>query len=115
VTVKECDVHPQNPPKFDKIEDMAMLTFLHEPAVLFNLKERYSAWMIYVSRQENLCFSLNTFSCFKSRKHRIFIHLLCLRSPPDVLGAVLCDDQPLQAAAGLQPEGGGGLQREEEE
>uniref|UniRef100_A0A8C9Y272 Myosin-7 n=1 Tax=Sander lucioperca TaxID=283035 RepID=A0A8C9Y272_SANLU len=37
----------QNPPKFDKIEDMAMLTFLHEPAVLFNLKERYAAWMIY--------------------------------------------------------------------
>ncbi|XP_070701646.1 myosin-7 [Pempheris klunzingeri] len=46
-TVKECDVHPQNPPKFDKIEDMAMFTFLHEPAVLFNLKERYAAWMIY--------------------------------------------------------------------
>uniref|UniRef100_A0A4W5LM67 Myosin-7B n=1 Tax=Hucho hucho TaxID=62062 RepID=A0A4W5LM67_9TELE len=36
-----------NPPKFDKIEDMAMFTFLHEPAVLFNLKERYAAWMIY--------------------------------------------------------------------
>lgn len=49
VTVKEADVHPQNPPKFDKIEDMAMLTFLHEPAVLYNLKERYAAWMIYVS------------------------------------------------------------------
>ncbi|KAM6976546.1 myosin-7-like [Aplochiton taeniatus] len=47
VTVKEIDVHPQNPPKFDKIEDMAMFTFLHEPAVLFNLKERYAAWMIY--------------------------------------------------------------------
>ncbi|KAL2085417.1 hypothetical protein ACEWY4_018737 [Coilia grayii] len=44
---KEADVHPQNPPKFDKIEDMAMFTFLHEPAVLFNLKERYAAWMIY--------------------------------------------------------------------
>lgn len=28
---------------------MAMFTFLHEPAVLFNLKERYAAWMIYVS------------------------------------------------------------------
>ncbi|NXA16418.1 MYH6 protein, partial [Sapayoa aenigma] len=42
-----ADVHQQNPPKFDKIEDMAMLTFLHEPAVLFNLKERYAAWMIY--------------------------------------------------------------------
>lgn len=38
-----------NPPKFDKIEDMALLTHLHEPAVLFNLKERYAAWMIYVT------------------------------------------------------------------
>uniref|UniRef100_A0AAX7UN55 Myosin heavy chain 6 n=1 Tax=Astatotilapia calliptera TaxID=8154 RepID=A0AAX7UN55_ASTCA len=47
VTHKEADIHPQNPPKFDKIEDMAMFTFLHEPAVLFNLKERYAAWMIY--------------------------------------------------------------------
>ncbi|CAL8392170.1 unnamed protein product [Gadus morhua 'NCC'] len=47
VTVPESDVHPQNPPKYDKIEDMAMFTFLHEPAVLFNLKERYAAWMIY--------------------------------------------------------------------
>ncbi|KAM4556890.1 myosin-7-like isoform 2-T2 [Fundulus diaphanus] len=47
ITVKETDVLQQNPPKFDKIEDMAMLTFLHEPAVLFNLKERYAAWMIY--------------------------------------------------------------------
>ncbi len=53
VTVKESDVLQQNPPKFDKIEDMAMLTFLHEPAVLFNLKERYAAWMIYVSIQES--------------------------------------------------------------
>jgi len=51
VTVKDTDILQQNPPKFDKIEDMAMLTFLHEPAVLFNLKERYAAWMIYVSRQ----------------------------------------------------------------
>jgi myosin heavy subunit len=49
VTVKEDQVMQQNPPKFDKIEDMAMLTFLHEPAVLYNLKERYASWMIYVS------------------------------------------------------------------
>eukprot|EP00064_Thunnus_orientalis_P018476 superscaffoldBa00004273_g18575 len=47
VVVKESLILQQNPPKFDKIEDMAMLTFLHEPAVLFNLKERYAAWMIY--------------------------------------------------------------------
>ena len=60
MTVKECDVHPQNPPKFDKIEDMAMFTFLHEPAVLFNLKERYAAWMIYVSLS-SLLFYLVTY------------------------------------------------------
>nr|DBA27448.1 TPA: hypothetical protein GDO54_007939 [Pyxicephalus adspersus] len=47
VTVKEDDVYPRNPPKFDKIEDMALLTHLNEPSVLFNLKERYAAWMIY--------------------------------------------------------------------
>ncbi|XP_073349873.1 myosin heavy chain, skeletal muscle, adult-like isoform X1 [Pagrus major] len=47
VSVHLDDVRPMNPPKFDKIEDMALLTHLHEPAVLFNLKERYAAWMIY--------------------------------------------------------------------
>eukprot|EP00061_Rhincodon_typus_P018438 g47607.t1 len=47
VTVKEDQVFAMNPPKFDKIEDMAMLTHLNEASVLFNLKDRYSAWMIY--------------------------------------------------------------------
>ncbi|XP_055509683.1 myosin-4-like [Leucoraja erinacea] len=47
VTVKDDDVLPMNPPKYDKIEDMAMMTHLNEATVLFNLKERYSAWMIY--------------------------------------------------------------------
>ncbi|XP_067294809.1 myosin-1-like [Pseudorasbora parva] len=46
-TVKEDDVHPMNPPKFDKIEDMAMMTHLNEASVLYNLKEHYAAWMIY--------------------------------------------------------------------
>ncbi|KAI1882424.1 hypothetical protein AGOR_G00250560 [Albula goreensis] len=46
-TVKEDDVTPMNPPKFDKIEDMAMMTHLNEASVLYNLKERYAAWMIY--------------------------------------------------------------------
>ncbi|XP_024128670.1 myosin heavy chain, fast skeletal muscle [Oryzias melastigma] len=47
LTVKEDDIHPMNPPKFDKIEDMAMMTHLNEPAVLYNLKERFASWMIY--------------------------------------------------------------------
>uniref|UniRef100_A0A8C2UBI3 Myosin heavy chain, skeletal muscle, adult-like n=1 Tax=Coturnix japonica TaxID=93934 RepID=A0A8C2UBI3_COTJA len=45
--VRKKQVYSMNPPKYDKIEDMAMMTHLHEPAVLYNLKERYAAWMIY--------------------------------------------------------------------
>uniref|UniRef100_A0AAY5K823 Myosin motor domain-containing protein n=1 Tax=Esox lucius TaxID=8010 RepID=A0AAY5K823_ESOLU len=45
--VKEADVFQMNPPKYDKIEDMAMMTYLNEATVLYNLKERYAAWMIY--------------------------------------------------------------------
>merc|ERR1712127_670083 len=36
-----------NPPKYSKCEDMADLTFLNEASVLFNLKDRYSIFMIY--------------------------------------------------------------------
>ncbi|KAM6965517.1 myosin heavy chain, fast skeletal muscle-like isoform 1-T1 [Aplochiton taeniatus] len=46
-TFKDDDVFQMNPPKFDKIEDMAMMTYLNEATVLYNLKERYAAWMIY--------------------------------------------------------------------
>ncbi|XP_060890208.1 myosin-7B-like [Labrus mixtus] len=45
--VKEEDLQPMNPPKFDMMEDMAMLTNLNEASVLFNLKRRYNMWMIY--------------------------------------------------------------------
>uniref|UniRef100_A0A3Q3FVJ3 Myosin, heavy chain 7B, cardiac muscle, beta a n=1 Tax=Labrus bergylta TaxID=56723 RepID=A0A3Q3FVJ3_9LABR len=47
LTVKDGDIQQMNPPKFDMIEDMAMLTHLNEASVLFNLRKRYSAWMIY--------------------------------------------------------------------
>ncbi|XP_041073151.1 myosin-2-like [Carcharodon carcharias] len=47
ISVKPNDIFPRNPPKFDKIEDMAMMTHLNEACVLYNLKERYAAWMIY--------------------------------------------------------------------
>lgn len=49
LVVKEDDIQQTNPPKFDMIEDMAMLTNLNEASVLFNLTRRYSMWMIYVS------------------------------------------------------------------
>lgn len=54
-----------NPPKFDKIEDMALLTHLHEPAVLFNLKERYAAWMIYVTTKDEHTKKINYLSSSK--------------------------------------------------
>ncbi|XP_029434330.1 myosin-15 [Rhinatrema bivittatum] len=47
VTVKEGDIQQMNPPKFDMIEDMAMLTHLNEASVLHNLRKRYANWMIY--------------------------------------------------------------------
>ena len=48
--MKEDDIQQMNPPKFDMMEDMAMLTHLNEASVLFNLRRRYAAWMIYVSK-----------------------------------------------------------------
>ena len=38
-----------NPPKFEKIEDMAGLTYLNEASVLHNLRQRYFSSLIYVS------------------------------------------------------------------
>jgi myosin heavy subunit len=37
-----------NPPKFDKIEDMAELSHLNEATVLHNLRDRYYSNLIYV-------------------------------------------------------------------
>jgi myosin heavy subunit len=40
-----CD--QMNPPKYEKCSDMASLTYLNEASVLYNLKERYEAGLIY--------------------------------------------------------------------
>lgn len=39
-----------NPPKYEKGEDMSNLTYLNDASVLYNLKERYYAELIYVSK-----------------------------------------------------------------
>ncbi len=49
VVVAKDDIQKMNPPKFNKVEDMAELTCLNEASVLFNLKERYYSGLIYVS------------------------------------------------------------------
>lgn len=38
-----------NPPKYEKLEDMADLTYLNDASVLNNLRQRYLSWLIYVS------------------------------------------------------------------
>ena len=48
-TVLKDDIQRMNPPKFDKVEDMADLTCLNEASVLHNLKDRYYSGLIYVS------------------------------------------------------------------
>ena len=47
--VAKDDVQKMNPPKFDKVEDMAELSFLNEASVLYNLTSRYYSGLIYVS------------------------------------------------------------------
>ncbi|XP_014674462.1 PREDICTED: myosin-4-like [Priapulus caudatus] len=45
--LKEAQVQQMNPPKYEKVEDMAHLTYLNDASVLHNLRQRYHAWMIY--------------------------------------------------------------------
>ena len=48
VTVKIEDVQQMNPPKYEKCDDMADLTYLNDATVLHNLRERFKSWYIYV-------------------------------------------------------------------
>ncbi|XP_052834540.1 myosin heavy chain, non-muscle isoform X3 [Octopus bimaculoides] len=46
-TFHRDDIQKANPPKFNKVEDMAELTCLNEASVLHNLKDRYYSGLIY--------------------------------------------------------------------
>jgi hypothetical protein len=48
-TLKKDLICQVNPPKFEKVEDMADLTYLNEASVLHNLRQRYYCKLIYVS------------------------------------------------------------------
>ncbi|KAG4076752.1 hypothetical protein HA402_002039 [Bradysia odoriphaga] len=47
VKIFRDDIQKMNPPKFDKVEDMAELTCLNEASVLHNIKDRYYSGLIY--------------------------------------------------------------------
>ena len=57
------EVQRMNPPKFDKVEDMAELTCLNEASVLHNLRERYFSGLIYVRHPRPTHCSLLTPHC----------------------------------------------------
>ena len=62
-----------NPPKFEKVEDIADLTFLNEAAVLHNLKQRYYSKLIYVSffySRQFINFRMFFFSTLSSTKNK---------------------------------------------
>ncbi|PIO76294.1 myosin head [Teladorsagia circumcincta] len=46
-TVRKDALQEMNPPKFEKTEDMSNLTFLNDASVLYNLRARYAAMLIY--------------------------------------------------------------------
>uniref|UniRef100_A0A1W7RA59 Myosin heavy chain, muscle n=1 Tax=Hadrurus spadix TaxID=141984 RepID=A0A1W7RA59_9SCOR len=46
-TVKKDLLQQVNPPKYEKCEDMSNLTYLNDASVLYNLRERYVAKLIY--------------------------------------------------------------------
>lgn len=54
---EKCD--QMNPPKYEKCSDMASLTYLNEASVLYNLKARYVAGLIYVSSHTFQCYSVS--------------------------------------------------------
>merc|ERR550539_1038162 len=46
-TFKSSEIGQVNPPKFEKCEDMANLTFLNDASVFWNLKVRFTSKLIY--------------------------------------------------------------------
>ncbi|KAJ2387420.1 class II myosin, partial [Coemansia sp. RSA 2559] len=47
ISVSLTETEKVNPPKFEKVEDMADLGYLNEASVVHNLKQRYASNMIY--------------------------------------------------------------------
>ncbi|KAJ8937269.1 hypothetical protein NQ318_005667 [Aromia moschata] len=62
-TLKKENIHQVNPPKYEKVEDMADLTYLNDAAVLHNLKQRYYAKLIY-TYSGLFCVAINPYKRF---------------------------------------------------
>ncbi|XP_069988199.1 myosin heavy chain, muscle-like [Penaeus vannamei] len=60
---KKDVVSQVNPPKYEKCEDMSNLTFLNDASVLYNLKTRYQARLIY-TYSGLFCIAVNPYKRF---------------------------------------------------
>uniref|UniRef100_A0A3Q4G2Z8 Myosin-9 n=1 Tax=Neolamprologus brichardi TaxID=32507 RepID=A0A3Q4G2Z8_NEOBR len=73
VKFNKDDIQKMNPPKFNKVEDMAELTCLNEASVLHNLKERYYSGLIYVSGQGSVFVTCKLVKLLLLQRHSILV------------------------------------------
>ncbi|XP_063590057.1 myosin heavy chain, muscle-like [Penaeus indicus] len=59
-----------NPPKYEKCEDMSNLTFLNDASVLYNLKTRYQARLIY-TYSGLFCIAVNPYKRYPIYTNRV--------------------------------------------
>ena len=68
-----------NPPKYEKCDDMADMTYLNDATVLHNLRTRFLSWYIYVSIWDNsnlMCQIWTIIIKFKILKFEKLIYIL---------------------------------------
>jgi len=71
--IKKDAIQQMNPPKFEKVDDMANLTYLNEASVLHNLRARYYAGFIY-TYSGLFCVVINPY-----RRLPIYTHSIILK------------------------------------
>ena len=100
-TFKEADCVQVNPPKMEKIEDVTYMTYLNDASVLWNLKTRYIAQLIYVSSE--ICVQCEV-NIINIRITRYNIKMI-FSSIKDLFWALLRRYQPIQAVSNLHRHG----------
>ncbi|KAK6050733.1 myosin head [Cooperia oncophora] len=70
-TIKKDEAQQMNPPKFEKTEDMANLTFLNDASVLHNLRQRYFSMIFILTLACSASSSTPTKGFLSIRKTRV--------------------------------------------